>query len=182
MKKVNADNFLKKRHVEYWMTKWHDQLMIMMKVSMFHVPRQCPGPESESEMNSWSINSARSLHLCGGGLLCWAGLRCAETVWFSHKVASVLFCPALADSTFFPRPSCGIVRTLQILMVRTSKNWSGDGSGRGQIVQYVCVGHDGLLEVTYEHSLVATGPCRLHFLFSSDSCLNSNSEKPNYSW
>ena len=175
MKKVKVDNFLKKIDVEYWMTKWHDQLMIMMKVSIFRVSRQ-----SESEMNSWSINSARSLHLCGGGLLCWAGLRCAETVWFSHKVASVLLCPALADSTFFPRPSCGIVRTLQILMVRTSKNWSGDG--RGQIVQYVCAGHDGLLEVTYEHSLVATGPCRLHFLFSLDSWLNSNSEKPIYSW
>ena len=134
MKKVNADNFLKKRHVEYWMTKWHDQLMIMMKVSMFRVPRQCP--ESESEMNSWSINSARSLHLCGGGLLLGCGVQKLSD--FHTKLplsCSALLCPALADSTFFPRPSCGIVRTLQILMVRTSKNWSGDG--RGQIVQYV---------------------------------------------
>ena len=40
-----------------------------------------------------------------------------------------------------------------------------------------CAGHDGLLEVTYEHSLVATGPCRLHFLFSLDSWLNRNSKK-----
>ena len=86
MKKVNADNFLKKRHVEYWMTKWHDQLMIMMKVSMFHVPRQCPGPESE--MNSWSINSARSLHLCGGGLL---PAVCRNCLIFTQSC----LCPAL---------------------------------------------------------------------------------------
>ena len=138
MKKVKVDNFLKKRDVEYWMTKWHDQLMIMMKVSMFHVPRQCPGPESESEMNSWSINSARSLHLCGGcAVLGWAAV-CRNCLIFTQScLCPALPClsPALADSTFFPRPSCGIVRTLQILMVRTSKNWSGDG--RGQIVQYV---------------------------------------------
>ena len=88
MKKVKVDNFLKKIDVEYWMTKWHDQLMIMMKVSIFRVSRQ-----SESEMNSWSINSARSLHLCGGGLLCWAAV-CRNCLIFTQSC----LCPALPCS------------------------------------------------------------------------------------
>ena len=176
MKKVNADNFLKKRHVEYWMTKWHDQLMLMMKVSIFRVPRQCP--ESESEMNSWSINSARSLHLCGGcAVLGWAAV-CRNCLIFTQSC----LCPAL--------PCPGWLHFLSAAQLWHCQDITDiNGEDQQKLVRgwqgancTVCAGRDGLLEGTYEHSLVATGPCRLHFLFCLDSCLNSYSKKLKYLW